>query len=265
MAITVRERLRSSLPPKLVHTYRVLRHTLLWPSEQEMIFARRFLSRTETAVDVGANVGVFTAFLARFSKRVIAFEPNPSCVRHLNRVLPSNCEVVAKAASDKTDITTLRIPIMGNDQMDALATIETTNNFHTEQRASNVVPLSVECTSLDDALLTRGKGLGPVSFINIDAEGHEYAVLRGAEGLIAEHRPVLLVELEYRHGAYVEDVFAWLKERQYAASALINKQMLCPIDPNALRELQNEGRLKRRLAGSRHSGYVNNIFFLPEE
>ena len=113
-----------------------------------MIFARRFLSRTETAVDVGANVGVFIALLARFSKRVIAIEPNPSCVCHLNRVLPSNCEVVAKAASDRADITTLRIPIMGNEEMDALATIETTNNFNTEQRASNVVPLSVECTSL---------------------------------------------------------------------------------------------------------------------
>jgi YVTN family beta-propeller protein len=39
---------------------------------------------------------------------------------------------------------------------------------------------------------------------------------------------------------------------------------LTPIDPTALRSLQDHTRLVRRLAGDHHSGYVNNIFFLPE-
>lgn len=87
-------------------------------------------------------------------------------------------------------------------------------------------------------------------------------MLRGGEGLIALHRPVLLIELEYRHGAAVADIFGWLKARGYAAQALIDGRSLAPIDAGSLRGLQDGERLRRRLAGSRHAGYVNNIFFL---
>jgi hypothetical protein len=45
---------------------------------------------------------------------------------------------------------------------------------------------------------------------------------------------------------------------------LIDGHALAPIDPALLKALQDETRLTRRLAGNRHSGYVNNIFFLPE-
>jgi hypothetical protein len=75
---------------------------------------------------------------------------------------------------------------------------------------------------------------------------------------------VLLVELEYRHGAEVAEIFAWLKARGFAPRALIDGHALAPIDPALLKALQDETRLTRRLAGNRHSGYVNNIFFLPE-
>jgi FkbM family methyltransferase len=53
-----------------------------------MVAARPFLSPDDIAVDVGANVGLFTAVLARRSKKVIAFEPNPSCAEHLGKVAP---------------------------------------------------------------------------------------------------------------------------------------------------------------------------------
>jgi len=82
-----------------VHAYRVVRHTMLWPCEQEMVAARQFLASDKVAVDVGANVGLFTAVLARHSKKVIAFEPNPACAEHLMEVAPRNCEIIAKAVS----------------------------------------------------------------------------------------------------------------------------------------------------------------------
>jgi hypothetical protein len=89
-------------------------------------------------------------------------------------------------------------------------------------------------------------------------------VLKGGNALIARERPVLLVELEYRHGARVGEVFDWLKAQRYVPRALADGKSLTPIDPTALRSLQDHTRLVRRLAGDRHSGYVNNIFFLPE-
>ena len=263
MMAQLREAVRRTLPPKVVHAYRLVRHTMLWPCEPEMVAARQFLSPDKIAVDVGANVGLFTAVLARHSKKVFAFEPNPSCAEHLRMVAPRNCEVIAKAVSDSGGKTVLRVPVCKGIPMHALATIEAANRHCSVLRATGFVTHEVEKVTLDQALLGQ-IGTDGVAFINIDAEGHEFAVLRGSEGLLANHQPVLLVELEYRHGAQVPEIFEWLKLRGLAARALTTGHTLTPINPAQLQVLQDETRLARRLAGSRHSGYVNNIFFIPD-
>jgi hypothetical protein len=102
-----------------------------------------------------------------------------------------------------------------------------------------------------------------LALINIDAEGHEFAVLKGGEDLLSCHRPVLLIELEYRHGTPVAAIFDWLKARSYLPNAFIEGRHV-PIDPVTLANLQSQDRLSRRLAGNRHSGYINNVFFVPE-
>jgi FkbM family methyltransferase len=263
MLAQLREAVRATLPPKVVHAYRLVRHTMLWPCEQEMVAARQFLSPNKVAVDVGANVGLFTAVLARRSKKVFAFEPNPSCAEHLRKVAPRNCEVIAKAVSDSGGKTVLRVPMHQGITMHALATIEAANRYATDVRATSFVTHEVEKVTLDQALLKK-TAAERVAFVNIDAEGHEFAVLRGSEGLIAQHQPVLLVELEYRHGADIAEIFAWLNARGFAARALIDGHNLAPIIPEQLKLLQDEMRLARKLTGSRHSGYINNVFFVSE-
>src|SRR6185369_3906775 len=248
MLAHLREAVRGTLPPRVVHAYRLVRHTMLWPCEPEMVAARQFLSPDKIAVDVGANVGLFTAVLARRSNKVIAFEPNPSCAKHLRKVAPRNCEVIAKAVSDSGGKTVLRVPVSQGIPMHALATIEAANRHCSELRATGFVTHEVEKVTLDQALLGQ-IGTDGVAFINIDAEGHEFAVLRGSEGLIANHQPVLLVELEYRHGAQVPEIFEWLKLRGFAAWALKTSHTLTPINPAQLAILQDETRLARRLAG----------------
>jgi hypothetical protein len=71
MLVELRQALKQTLPPRLMHAYRLVRHTMLWPAELEMVAARHFLARDKIAIDVGANVGLFTAVLARHSKSVI--------------------------------------------------------------------------------------------------------------------------------------------------------------------------------------------------
>jgi FkbM family methyltransferase len=264
MLAHLRERLKDTLPPRLVHVYRLVRHTMWWPTEREMVAARQFLAKDTVAVDVGANVGLFTAVLARHSKRVIAFEPNPALARHLAKVAPRNCAVMAKAVSDREGTTTLRVPLADGIVMDALATISAANRFETETRATEFAAHEVATVTLDHALgpaLHAGERVG---FINIDVEGHEFAVLKGGEKVILAERPLLLIELEYRHGALVEDVFQWLKVRRYVPRVLADGEHLSEVDPQGLRVLQDEARLARRLAGDRDAGYVNNVFFLPQ-
>jgi FkbM family methyltransferase len=194
-----------------------------------------------------------------------AFEANPVCAEHLAKIAPRNCEVIAKAVSDRTGTTTLRVPAANGIVMDALATIEAANRFESEARATEFVTYEVPTITLDQALLSQRRGGEPVAFINIDVEGHEFAVLKGGEGLIASQRPVLLIEIEYRHGAAVSEVFDWLKVRGYAAHALLDGHVLSPIDAQILSRYQSGGRVLRRMAGDRHAGYINNVFFLPAE
>lgn len=258
-----RQAVRDALPPRVLHTYRLLRHTWLWPNEWEMAAAQQFLSPDKIAVDVGANVGMFTSVLARYSKSVVAFEPNPVCVRHLNAVMPRNCQLIIKAVSDQPGEAKLRVPVSHGMVMDALGSVETANHFDTETRATDIMTYTVETVTLDQVLLQPPYASERIAFVNIDAEGHEFAVLRGGEALLAAHRPVLLIELEYRHGSPVADIFSWLDAHNYIPRILAEGWSLVPIDPAGLARLQDSERLARCLAGDRHAGYVNNIFFLP--
>ncbi len=40
MLAHLREALKDTLPPRLVHAYRLVRHTMWWPTELEMVAAR---------------------------------------------------------------------------------------------------------------------------------------------------------------------------------------------------------------------------------
>ncbi len=134
----------------------------------------------------------------------------------------------------------------------------------TLKRAPRGLSRIIATTTLDQELLPRLAPEDSVALINIDAEGHEFAVLKEGEALIVSRQPVLLVELEYRHGARIEEVFGWLDARSYAPCALVDGRNLSPVDPATLAFLQSDDRLLCRLAGARHSGYVNNVFFLPK-
>ena len=65
-----------------------------------------------------------------------------------------------------------------------------------------------------------------MGFIKIDVEGHELAVLRGAERTLARCRPTLLLEAEDRHRAHaVETVRAFLAGLDYALTPALSPGM----------------------------------------
>ena len=71
---------------------------------------------------------------------------------------------------------------------------------------------------------------GPVGLIKCDVEGHELAVLRGAEGVLRGSRPALLVEIEERHpDADVQATFDYLLGLGYAGYA-VHADGLRPLD-----------------------------------
>jgi FkbM family methyltransferase len=252
---------RTLLPPRVVHAYRMLRHTVLTPFERELTLVPRFISPESVAVDVGANVGLYTAVMARHAGRVLAFEPHPGCAAHLRAVRIARCEVIEAAVSDRDGEARLRVPYEGGAEVHALGTLAEQNTL---AERNGVRSLTVATARLDSALAARLRPGETVGFVKIDVEGHERAVVEGAAATIERHQPVLLIEIEIRHGSDIEGLFAWLAAWGYRAHALVGEAPLAPIDAGALRFLQSAEPLTHDRVRAKGSRYVNNVLFLPE-
>jgi FkbM family methyltransferase len=172
------------------------RHNGHFETAELDFLARRTISGV--AVDVGANIGVFSALLARSlgpDGHLHAFEPLPATVRRLRRTLDlnglDNVTVHSEALSDAIGVAELALYGPGFESWSSLTRQEidlSTHRMEPDQRIE--VP-----TGTLDAFCT-AEGIDRLSVVKIDVEGAEGRVLRGAHDLLAAHRiDLLLLEL----------------------------------------------------------------------
>ena len=137
------------------------------------------------AVDVGAWFGPWTHWLSRRVDHVHAFEPNPDVAAVLRSTVRSNVTVHEVAVSDASGPAPLSLSGhgLGSEGRSSLQALPDATR-----------QVAVPRATLDSLDLDR------VRFVKVDVEGHELRVLRGARGLLERWHPVLLVELEARHG-----------------------------------------------------------------
>jgi FkbM family methyltransferase len=183
MPLPFREKLALLLPPSLFYRRRIAEETR--SGEPELALLADLLPRGGTAVDVGANQGVFAFALADIADRVIAIEPNPDYARFARWMLRGRAEVHELALSDRSGRATLYVPL--SDLGEVLHLAGNLKRTHAQFRHSNTY--EVEVRRLDDFRLT------DVHFIKADVEGSEREVLDGARAIIARDRPVILLEL----------------------------------------------------------------------
>jgi FkbM family methyltransferase len=134
-------------------------------------------------IDVGANVGTWSAWLGPRFGRGHAIEPDPDALAGLRAVVPANVEVHPYGAWDRAE--TLRFSRFA-------ASVHTSAYFtdHGINTGPSTGSVELPCLPLDSLAIE-----GPVDFLKCDTEGAEVAVLRGAAGLIARDRPWLLIEV----------------------------------------------------------------------
>jgi FkbM family methyltransferase len=217
------------------------------------------LRRGEVAIDVGANKGSFLPALARAvgpSGTVFAFEPQPDLVAPLRRECPPNAEIEACGVSDRPGRMALAIPL----GRDGAAVASPGASFAPEvARRERCRTIEVPVVALDERFADESRRIGA---IKIDVEGHELAVLRGAERIVERHRPAIVCECEARHlddgAAGVAAVLAWFRARAYAGS-FVRGGRLHPIDRfDIVRDQPTEGdRFWDR------PDYCNNFVFRP--
>jgi FkbM family methyltransferase len=152
----------------------------------ERRLVRQFVQPGMCAVDIGANVGLYTLLLAECvgdQGRVWAFEPEPAAFCRLQANVDRNgygerVTTVGRAVSRFTGGGTLYLS-ESNQGDHAL------HERHGRARAS--VP--VQMVSLDD-FFSPGQ---PVDFLKVDAQGAEALVVQGAERVLLEQPRVRLL------------------------------------------------------------------------
>jgi FkbM family methyltransferase len=217
--------------------------------EREFWLVPIFCEKEKTAIDVGANEGTYSYFMARFSKNVVAFEPNTDLYSSLHRLLGRDFRIESVALSRMPSKATLRVDRSNT----GVSTIEEKNDLSCSSDTQAIVSRPVETRTLDSFHFTN------VSMIKIDVEGHEEAVIEGARDTIRLNRPVLIIESEDRHnfGAPRRLAEAFF-ELGYLVFYIKDRLLL---DFNTLQE---EDTAPANLIGG-GSTYINNFIFIPAE
>jgi FkbM family methyltransferase len=139
-----------------------------------------------TVVDVGANLGLYTLFMAGLvgpTGRVIAFEPDPDLVA----LLRGNCAVNAAANVEAHGAALGSTP--GRLFLNRIMLNSGNNHLGAQGRSALRQPLEVEVAAFDSLL----PGVRP-DFVKIDVQGWELKVLRGMEGTLKGADPVIYLE-----------------------------------------------------------------------
>lgn len=207
------------------------------------------------ALDIGANWGLFAwALEQRVGPRghVHVFEPNPEHGPSLERMRGKrpNMTVHGVALSDHAGTAQLHIPVRDGRRCSYEATLSGTA-AHVQAQQENV---GVRLVPLDEIL---GPDSPAVGFVKCDVEGHEAAVLRGAEHTLRS-LPTMLIEIERRlEDGDVGDTFAQLRDLGYAGYA-VRAGGLAPLEDFDI-EREQRSDVGRSLAGDRE--YVNDFLF----
>lgn len=212
--------------------------------EPEMDILDQLLSSKKLVVDVGANVGLFSYFLAKMGKDVEAFEPLPECANAIDAYRSSRIRVHNVALSSKPGTLKLYTPLINGIPYPGNSSFTAVEGPH----ESREVPVQ----TLDQYHYEK------VCLIKIDVEGHELDVLKGATQTLGRERPVLLVEIEQRHlQVPMAEVFAYVLEQRYNGFFLVSGKLM-PLSGFVYEEHQDVGDIDS-------PDYINNFIFLPEE
>jgi FkbM family methyltransferase len=223
-------------------------------AEIEMELLEALADPHREAIDIGANVGHYAMQLSRLVPRVHAFEPHPRLAYVLRRNLPGNVHVSNQAVSNQDGRAVLTAPVFSRP-VEGMASISPGAAIFGQ--AERVTRVRVRCTTLDSMA---GRDIG---FVKVDVEGHEMQVLAGAAVLIAQQRPVFLVEVEERHRAgAVQAAFDYFSGKNYAGF-FVWKASLCPVEMFAM--AMQDLTLVAPGAPRKSSEYVNNFIFVARE
>ena len=246
--ISLKNFFRSVLPPAI--TIRLMAFMHYQIGEPEIRILKSLVVPEKDSIDIGANKGIYSYFLAGLSHHVFAYEPNLELKEFLSKSVCSNVSLFPIALSNKKGKATLSIPIVNNFVADQLGTLKE------QAPVEEVRTFEVLTKRLDD------QGHTNVGFVKIDVEGHEESVIEGATELLKTQRPNLLIEIEQRHiDKDISEIFSKILALGYEGFFLLNGK-LKTLDEFSQKKYQNRSNYVG--LSSLGNTYVCNFIFKPK-
>lgn len=197
---------------------KVIRTSVL--DESDLGILSYLVNPGDCVVDIGANVGVYTAHLSRLvadTGRVYSIEPVPTTFDFLSHNVSSlgltNVLVMRVAITDHACRASMMIPKdSGGVENFYQATVVEEGDEGDSDSTLVVDGLPLDRVLLDD--------VGRIRFIKCDIEGYELHCLRGAAEVLSLSRPAWLMEVcgyPDQLGSHAANVFSFMGENGYCA------------------------------------------------
>jgi FkbM family methyltransferase len=155
-----------------------------------------------TFLDVGANIGFFSALVASAIRkaggrgRVVAFEPFPPNVVRLRANLARNgledcCTIVELGLSERSQ----RLSLVLREDFRNGASSGNASVAISSAMDADFEQVEIALETLDDVWPELGAGRAPIDFVKVDIEGHEDCFFQGAQKTLRDQRPTVLTEV----------------------------------------------------------------------
>lgn len=146
-----------------------------------------YINLNGLALDIGANIGNHSLFLARHFPQVISLEPHPRTFRLLlcNADLMSNITAINVGASDFEQVVTVEQDLL-NLGATSVRPSDRVVGYGSAPVTMNLIPI--------DTIPQISAG-NSVAFVKLDIEGHEQSALRGAEKMLRRDMPIVAMEV----------------------------------------------------------------------
>ena len=177
------------------------------PPEYQIAVRRRSIelcAKRRTALDIGANVGLWARDLVNNFAKVVAFEPVVVFRECLEKNVSGANFFISPLA-------------LGDHDTQATMIITEGNSGHSHLDPATLGTGDVQVVKLDNL------NMEDVDYIKIDCEGYEYRVLQGAEQTVKRCRPIMVIE-QKPHDAYSKEY------GQFAAIALLESWGMIKLD-----------------------------------
>lgn len=212
-------------------TYRLCYHTFkAYADRSERQLLKRILSTGDVVVDAGANIGIYSQFLARCvgaTGIVHSFEPSPENFKRLQSATRRLANVRLSQAAVGQRSGRSRLYLSDKLNVDH-------RTYAIEEDSRHTVPIDI--IALDDYFIPGQR----VDLIKMDIQGYELHALRGASRVLADN-PDLKLLVEFwpyglkQAGVNWVELLETLQDKNMLVSEITNRGLI-PFNAASVRE-----------------------------